>query len=146
MTDETQNLANIKQFNELSIKFLNSMIEKYPDEPDLITYRITYKAIVGLGSDPKATVKMYIESTGMYGEHILTENEHFFKSPDIVERAESFSSKTGLLKHWDQMTVEIKKEIWEYVQKLYILGMIILDRKEEVISVIKKTGFGGKVG
>ena len=132
-------MINHKSFNDHAKLFLKRMHETYPQEKKIIEYRAKFDFVSSL--DMKKPVEMFMESMDSYGEQILSENEDFFKDSYFVNKAESISQKMGLIKYWEGMNTETKKTIWEYIQGLYIMGMGIQGRHEELKKNINKTGF-----
>lgn len=131
-----------KQFNDMALTFLSRMEETFPNEPKIRSYKQQF--IILKDIDPKKPVTMFISNMELFGENILSKNEYFFKQENIVKNAESISGKLGLIKYWDNLTETTKNSIWEYIQGLYILGMIIIGKNDDLQEVIKKTGFKGK--
>jgi len=127
------------QFNNLAIEFLQRMEETFPNEQKIKVYRQKYEFVKSIKSTKP--VEMFMENMYDYGEQILSKNELFFKQDELVQTAQSISGKMGLIKYWDTMNEKTKNSIWEYIQGLYILGMGVIGKQDELNKLIVKTKF-----
>ncbi len=130
-----------KQFNDTALTFLSRMEETFPNESKIKIYKQKFVILQGMNS--KKPVEMFMENMLPFGEKILSKDEMFFKKDEFVGTAESISGKMGLLTYWDSLETKTKNSIWEYMQGLYILGMGILGRQDELQKMIQLTGFTG---
>lgn len=131
----------IEQFNDMATVFLTKMEKTFPQEKKIKAYKIKYTLL--RETYPKKPIEMFMESMYDYGEQILTRDEKFFKQDQFVNKAESISEKMGLVQYWDSMSPATQKAIWEYITGLYILGMAIFEKNDELQELITKTGFTG---
>lgn len=126
-----------KQFNDVVLKFMDSMCETFKDEKKLFEYRRSIRFFITV--DERKPVQFFMDSIGVFGTQIISKDEQFFKQDNIVNSAESFAGKTGLIDHWDSMNNETKEAIWEYVRCLYIIGCGITGKKEELEKILQDT-------
>jgi hypothetical protein len=73
-----------------------------------------------------------------YKTQIKQRDDLFFLNDELVNsRARNFGNFTqdcGLDKYWDQLTPSTKKAIWDYIQSLFILGEIIVNKNKELFN------------
>ena len=122
------------KFNELAEEFLNKMIKTFPDEKKLAVYMMHFNTAKRFSS--KKPAEFFTGPMIPYAYELMTKNEKFFKKDDLVNGIESFSEQTGLIDRWDNMTPEVKESIWNYLQSLLVLGMMVLDRQVELQQIV----------
>ena len=126
----------LQSFNTVANEFIDKMITAYPYESKLRIYKNAY--LVTKKYNNKKPLELFMSIILPYGEEILRRNEHFFKQDDLVDKAQTFTGQTGLCDYWDQMTPENKSHVWEYIQTLYVLGMKILDKEDELREIMSR--------
>lgn len=123
-------------FNNNAKEFMNNMINMFPHEVSLKTYFLLFQAKEAM--DPKSPCIMFMENLEPFGEQIMTKNEKFFKDDQYVNKAESISGKMGLIKYWESLNEETKDNIWKYVQILYVSGMKVTGKTDELKILLQK--------
>jgi hypothetical protein len=126
----------LSSFNSVANEFIDKMIVAYPCEPKLKLCKTVYLATKKYNN--KKPLEFFMATLLPYGEEIVRRNEHFFKQDDLVDKAQTFTGQTGLCDYWEQMTPENKSYVWEYIQTLYILGMKILGKEEELRQIMDR--------
>ena len=65
-------------------------------------------------------------------------NETFFlKDKTISEKAGMFGNFTedcGLDSYWNELSASTKKAVWDYVQSLFVLGEIIVNKNSDMFK------------
>lgn len=123
------------EFNNLAHKFLSVMEKTFPDEEKISAYKLVFQAI--RLSDNKKPVEMFMENLSYFGLQIMSKDEKFFKQDQYIHNMENISGKIGLVQYWDTINNSTKEAIWEYIQSLYALGMLALNRTEEFQQIIQ---------
>ena len=132
----TQNMSLLSSFNKLTDEFLKKMIITFPDETKITIYYTYFSTMKQYNA--RKPLEYVMSQLMDKGYHILTRDECFFKRDEIVNTAETFSEKTGLVNMWETTPNEIKNNIWEYIQSIYILGMKAMLMENELKSVIQQ--------
>lgn len=125
----------VKAFNSLAEEFFGRLEHRFPDENKIVVYKM---AFLNLKTNIRKPVEMFMETLIPFGKEILAHDDSFFKQENIVDRAESFSGKLGLLDRWENLTKQTQESIWTYVQNLYILGLSALGMDDELGKIAKR--------
>ena len=123
-------------FNMVSDEFLQKLIKTFPEENKLSLYYMYYCTMKKMSD--KSPMEYIMSQFYDKGYYILTRDESFFRKDEILSNFESFTQRTGIVDKWDSINPEIKNNIWEYVQSLYVLGMRALGKNSELKEVIDK--------
>lgn len=126
----------LNSFNTLLEEFLQKMILTFPEETKITLYYTHFRTTKQFNS--RIPVEYFMGQLSDKGYHILTRNECFFKRSEIVNYAESFTEKTGLVDRWETVPQDIKNNIWEYIQSMFILGMKSMNREQELKELVKQ--------
>jgi hypothetical protein len=126
----------VDQFNTLAEEFAQKMIKTFPSEKKLAVWYVNFKTMKSLS--PQTPMKYFMESVMLYGTQIMTKDVNFFQGKDMVEYAESFSNRSGLVNIWEDCGENVKDSIWGYVQSLYVLGMTGLGHQTTLQEVLVK--------
>ena len=126
--------TSVSKFNNLAEEFLNKMIKTFPDEKKLSVYLIHFKTTKTFSS--KKPAEFFTLPLIPYAKQLMSKDEKFFKKDELVNGIESFSEQTGLIDRWESMTPKIKESIWNYLQSLLVLGMMVLNRQQELQNII----------
>jgi len=124
----------VNSFNSLIDEFAKKMIATFPQEHKLSIWYLQFKTSKTFNS--KFPMEYIMDSMIDFGYQILTKDERFFKKDEYVQLAEGFSEKTGLINIWDTTTPQVKEAIWQYIQKLYVLGMNGIGKQDELKQVL----------
>ena len=128
-------MAEISKFNNLLQEFLDKMVNKF-DNDKLKSYRKAFMMIKV--TKPESPVNLFMSSCLNYKHQIITRNENFFlKDKDIRDKANNFGNFTdecGLSYYWESLEDASKIAIWDYVQSLFVLGEIIVNKDKELFN------------
>jgi hypothetical protein len=73
-----------------------------------------------------------------YKSQIKQRDDAFFlKDKNVNERAKNFGNFTedcGLDTYWNELTSNTKKAIWDYIQSLFVLGEIIVNKNKTLFD------------
>ncbi len=127
--------TELEKFNILFEEFLEKIISKFP-YAKLKTYLKCFKMLKT--SSPSSPVNLFMAGCVDYKTQIKQRDDLFFLNDELVNsRARNFGNFTqdcGLDKYWDQLTPSTKKAIWDYIQSLFILGEIIVNKNKELFN------------
>ena len=119
----------VTKFNNLLEELLDKMIAKFQNDK-LMSYRRFF--ILMKTMKPKTPVNLFMSGCVNYKDQIKTRNEDFFlTSSEIQEKSKYFGNFTedcGLSSYWSELTDSTKCAIWEYIQTLFVLGEIIINK------------------
>jgi hypothetical protein len=122
----------IETFNKLFEEFLEKIIGQF-DYPKLKTYRRAF--ILLKDASPQTPVNIFMTGCLNYKKEIKERNDTFFlKDEKIKENVKSFvnfSQDCGLDIYWKELSPATKKAIWDYIQSLFVLGEIIVNKDKK---------------
>jgi hypothetical protein len=130
--------AEVTKFNKLLEEFLEKLISKFDGER-LKTYRRSF--IMLKETSPSVPVNLFMAGCINYKKEITTRNDLFFlRDEQMVERAKLFGNFTddcGLDSYWDTLTPKTKTAIWDYIQSLFVLAEIIVNKNQDTYAKYK---------
>ena len=119
----------ISKFNNLFDEFLQKIITAF-ESGRLRTYRRGFLLLKA--TSPKIPVNLFMAGCVEYKKEIIARNDVFFlQQKDIKKNASTFGNFTedcGLDSYWNELSVSTKKAVWDYVQSLFVLGEIIVNK------------------
>ena len=122
-------LDEISKFNDLFDEFLQKIITAF-ESPKLMTYRRGFLMLKSTSS--KIPVNLFMAGCIEYKKEITARNDVFFlQQNNIKKNARSFGNFTedcGLDYYWHELSISTKKAVWDYVQSLFVLGEIIVNK------------------
>lgn len=128
----------IEEFNKTLDEFINKMIVQFPEETKLKTYYSAFK--VTKMYDKTMPIKIYMGGCLNFSEQIKTRDSDFFaKRKQFVEKVKqcsSFTDDTGLVNYWEQLSDASKTAIWDYIQTLYVMGEMYINKDASIINKI----------
>ena len=128
----------IEEFNKTLEEFINKMILQFPEETKLKTYYSAFK--VTKMYDKSMPIKIYMGGCLSFTEQIKNRDSDFFaKRKQFVEKVKqcsSFTDDTGLVNYWEKLSDISKKAIWDYIQTLYIMGEMYINKDTSIIKKI----------
>lgn len=125
----------LTNFNKMAEEFLERLVEYFPQEDKIRTYRVKFLLLKKLNN--KKPVEMFMENLEPFGLQIINRDEDFFKKPSHVNHVENISGKIGLVDYWESTDSETQNSIWEFIKSLYLLGMNAIGKHDELIQIIK---------
>ena len=121
-----------KQFNEILKEFISKMIVTFPEQKKLKTYYRAFKVSKTLNS--QMPIQLFMGGCVEFSDQIRNRDEDFFKSREsFVECAKgcsNFGTDTGIVDEWDSLSENTRNSIWEYIQTMFVLGEIIVNKDE----------------
>jgi hypothetical protein len=136
MNNQTQKV--IEEFNKTLDEFINKMIAQFPNESKLKTYYSAYK--VTKMYDKTMPIKIYMGGCLNFTDQIKNRDSDFFAKRkqfvDKLKQCSSFTDDTGLVNYWEQLSDTSKNAIWDYVQTLYVMGEMYINKDTNIINKI----------
>ena len=124
----------LNSFNKLAEEFFTDMTRSFPREPKVKGYQIAFRAAKKYNN--RKPVEMFMENLEPFGIQIINRDEAFFTKSEYVNHVQNLSGKMGLVQYWEDMKPENKNAIWEYMQSLYMLGMNVTGKSEELKTIM----------
>ena len=125
----------IDNFNKLFEEFLEKIMSKFP-YARLKTYYRGFKILKT--SSPATPPNLFMAGCVEYKNQIKQRDDNFFlKSKSINDTAKNFGNFTedcGLDTYWNELTPTTKKAIWDYIQSLFVLGEIIVNKDKALFA------------
>lgn len=126
---------SLKAFHNTAEEFLTKLMDLLPHEKKICTFYTYYTFQKKMHI--RKPVEIFIDLLYEYGIQIMSRDEAFFKSKENVKNVETFSQRTGLVEYWDSMDKGFQDMLWEYIQNLYILGMLCVNKHTDLEKVIQ---------
>lgn len=128
----------LDEFNKTLDEFINKMILQFPNENKLKTYYSAFK--VTKMYDKTIPIKIYMGGCLQFSDQIKNRDTEFFaKRKTFVNKistASSFTDDTGLVNYWENLSVNSKNAIWDYVQTLFVMGEMFINKDSSIIQKI----------
>lgn len=125
----------IDNFNKLFQEFLEKIISKFP-YARLNAYYKGFKILKT--TSPATPANLFMAGCIEYKTQIRQRDDNFFlKSKSVNDTARNFGNFTedcGLDTYWNELTPTTKKAIWDYIQSLFVLGEIIVNKDKSLFS------------
>ena len=125
----------IDNFNKLFQEFLEKIISKFP-YARLDTYYRGFKILKT--TSPATPANLFMAGCIEYKTQIRQRDDNFFlKSKSVNDKARNFGNFTedcGLDTYWNELTPTTKKAIWDYIQSLFVLGEIIVNKDKTLFD------------
>lgn len=125
----------IDNFNKLFQEFLEKIMSKFP-YTRLDTYYKGFKILKT--TSPATPSNLFMAGCVEYKDQIKQRDDNFFlKSKSVNDRAKNFGNFTedcGLDTYWNELTSTTKKAIWDYIQSLFVLGEIIVNKNKTLFD------------
>ena len=125
----------IDNFNKLFEEFLEKIISKFP-YARLKTYHRGFKILKT--TSPATPANLFMAGCVDYKAQIKQRDDNFFlNSKSVNDTARNFGNFTedcGLDTYWNELTSTTKKAIWDYIQSLFVLGEIIVNKDKTLFN------------
>lgn len=125
----------IDNFNKLFEEFLEKIISKFP-YARLKTYYRGFKILKT--TSPATPSNLFMAGCIEYKAQIKQRDDAFFlKDKNVKDRAKNFGNFTedcGLDTYWNELTPTTKKAVWDYIQSLFVLGEIIVNKDKTLFA------------
>jgi hypothetical protein len=129
----------VNKFNTLLDEFLEKLIVQF-DNNKLRTYRKAFLLIKG--SQPRVSVNLFMASCENYKSQITSRDDKFFlndkKISEVSKQFGNFTDDIGLTDYWNKLTNKTKTSIWDYIQSLFVLGEIIINKDKDMFNKYKQ--------
>jgi len=124
-------MTSVRAFTELLDKFLEELIEVFPEESTLKKYQASYDLMKK--TNPRKVVDVFMASVIPYQKQISAADEQFFLNNNI-----DFLDGLNIKNWWnDDLSDNTKACIWQYIQNLTILGITIVSIPTEMMEGIE---------
>lgn len=128
----------LEKFNKIMEEFIVKMLNNFPEEKKLKTYYHAFKMSRMYNS--ALPVEIFMGGCLDFTTQIKSRDANFFINRqsfvDTCVRASSFASDIGLKERWNTVPENTKKAIWDYIQTLYVLGEIYINKNDALIERI----------
>lgn len=144
---QNSNMKVLEEFNKTLDEFINKMILQFPQETKLKTYYSAFK--VTKMYDKTMPIKIYMGGCLQFSDQIKSRDTEFFAKRKAfvnkIAQASSFTDDTGLVNYWENLSDNSKNAIWDYVQTLFVMGEMYVNKDTSIIqkinSVYNKVSF-----
>jgi len=107
-------IAYLKGFYDQFYRFLEEMIDLYPDDPDFRTFDTFLRGVQK--ANPMTAVKVFYETTSKFATQIDARDESFFLKYDYAEYGGDTMDIIGKLSgYYTALSDDSRKAIWEYL-------------------------------
>tara|TARA_B100000989_G_C19292932_1_gene365168 strand:- start:49 stop:546 length:498 start_codon:yes stop_codon:yes gene_type:complete len=130
----------LEEFNNTLDEFVSKMINQFPEETKLTKYYQIFKLTKIY--DKSLPIKIYMSSTLSNKEKIKNRDEKYFMYDSSSHFRNSaielstFSSETGLIDKWKNLSANSKTAIWDYIQTLFVMGEMYMNKNKNAIEQI----------
>lgn len=130
----------IDNFNNLMNEFVDKMVNQFDDSARLKNYRKAF--LLFKMTSPKVPVNLFMSGSVKYKNQIKNRDENFFLTDEsfdkLTKTCGNFTNDIGLDYYWKSLSVKTKTSIWDYIQSLYVLGEIIVNKDKELFEKYNK--------
>lgn len=131
-------MSVLEEFNKTLDEFINKLIIQFPEETKLKTYYSAFK--VTKMYDKSVPIKIFMGGCLEFKDQIKTRDSQFFiQRPQFINKVakcSSFSDDIGLVNYWHNLTKTSQKAIWDYVQTLFVMGEMYINKDTSIIQTI----------
>lgn len=131
-------MSVLEEFNKTLDEFINKLIIQFPEETKLKTYYSAFK--VTKMYDKSVPIKIFMGGCLEFKDQIKTRDSTFFiHRPQFINKVakcSSFSDDIGLVNYWQNLTETSQKAIWDYVQTLFVMGEMYINKDTSIIQTI----------
>jgi len=117
-------------FNNLIFKFIDDLIETFPEENDFKVYKRALSILKS--ANAKKMCAIFKSYSFIYREKILNKDETFFLDNDYSEIKQANEDENTveqvinkLKKYWTELSQDNKDKIWKYLETLIKLSNLI---------------------
>ena len=127
--------TNIAKFNKIFDEFLCKLINNF-DYDKLKKYR-RYFLIISKTQE-ELPANLFMVGCISYKDKLSKRDETFFtNSEEINEKAKifgNFTEDSGLKHYWAELNPETKKNVWDYLQTLFVLAEMIIKKNTKIFD------------
>ena len=116
-------------FNNLILKFIDDLIDTFPEENDFKVYKRTLTLLKT--ANAKTMCMLFKNYSYVYREKILSNDESFFLQTDYqeIKAASDEDSVCAIINklkiYWDELSVDNKNKIWKYLSTMIKLSDLV---------------------
>lgn len=130
----------LDKFNKIMEEFIVKMMNNFPEEKKIKTYYHAFK--MSRLYNNALPIQIFMGGCLDFTTQIKSRDSEFFINRssfvDKCVRASSFASDIGLKERWQTVPEQTKKSIWDYIQTLYVLGEMYINKNNELIDKINR--------
>lgn len=119
-------MSDYEIFNKQSTLLLEYLLKLFPNDSKIKRYKFGFDSLRSIST--RKPLEFFMSSAEPYGQQIMSKDDNFFN-------VEAHEDQMGIAEHWGTLGVEYKNEIWKHMQILYVLGMKILNKGEELAKI-----------
>lgn len=123
------NMTALTAFNNIIFRFVDDLIETFPEENDFKVYKRTFSILKS--ANAKKMCNLFKIYSYNYREKILAKDESFFIQNEYseIKQANNAESVGGIIEklkeHWKTLENENKEKIWQYLSTMIQLSDMI---------------------
>lgn len=119
-------MTSVNTFNDMLEQFITELENTFPEEKAFKKYHTSFDIM--RSANPRKCIDAFMTGAGKYSTQIMQKDDSFFS--DFTE--------LPLGKYWnDELSVNTKNAIWQYLQTLNILGMTITSIPADMLSMVE---------
>jgi hypothetical protein len=119
-----------ENFNMILEEFIKKLVVTFPEQVKLNSYYKAFK--LSKIVNQKLPLQLFMGGCTKFSVQIKNRDEIFFKNePIFVDKCYKYSSFTkdiGLVDYWESMSSQTKNSIWDYIQTLFVMGEMFLNK------------------
>jgi len=118
----TGNMTALTAFNNLIFRFVDDLIDTFPEENDFKVYKRTFTILKS--ANAKKMCNLFKVYSYNYREKILSKDESFFIDNEYTDIKEANGSESiggiieKLKEHWKTLASDNKEKIWQYLSTM----------------------------
>ena len=111
-------MSSVSAFNDMMDQFLTELKTTFPEEKAIKKYQAAFDLL--RKSNPKKCVETFMETISPYADRVSKKDE------SLIHENFELIKELNISKYWnDDLSVNTKNAIWQYLQTLHMLGMTI---------------------
>lgn len=131
----------LDNFNKILEEFILKSISSFPEEPKIKSYYRMFE--FSKKCNKQLPIKLFMGGCLEFKEQIKSRDTEFFMNHSgfvkkCVKRT-SFTDDMGLRNNWEKLDDDTKKNVWDYIQTLYVLGETFINNDPDILADIRKT-------
>lgn len=125
----TGNMTALTAFNNIIFRFVDDLIDTFPEENDFKVYKRTFNILKS--ANAKKMCNLFQIYSYNYREKILSKDESFFIENEYseIKQANNAESVGGIIEklkeHWKSLDDDNKQKIWQYLSTMIQLSDMI---------------------
>ena len=128
----------ITEFNNTLEEFMTKLVNQFPQEKKIKSYLSSFK--ITKMCTVELPIKIFMGGCIYFEEQIKNRDSDFFLNKkefiSKVQKSSSFADDIGLINYWNDLSEVSKKSIWDYIQTLYVMGEMYINKNTDMIKSI----------